>query len=195
MEKPRILLIRTGGTIDAEAYADPRRPPEIVQVRKDGGSLIMAAMRDLPQGERVDEYRWGIAREADFSKDSKLFTHEDARALAEILRADDHRFILVTHGTDAMAANADAVKKYLGETDKTILFTGSMVPLSMAARHGGDAWDNLRFAVENIERLPAGVHLLGRDAKTLRLQFFSPGQAQKDLAQSRESLQLVFRER
>jgi len=62
--------------------------------------------------------------------------------------------IIVTHGTDTMVETAQV----LGEAglDKTVVFTGAMVPYSV---FGSDALFNLGCSVSAVQLLPAGVYV------------------------------------
>jgi L-asparaginase/Glu-tRNA(Gln) amidotransferase subunit D len=192
----RILLIRTGGTIDSAPYDDPRNPPPIVTTLKGADSLVMPTVATLPNHEYVDGFSWGRWDEDIFVKDSQKFTPQDIMALAEMIRKDeDHDFFILTHGTDAMAQNAAALQRELAGTGKVVLFTGAMVPLSMHDKHGSDAPESLRFTLEHIFDQPPGVQIVGRDAQTKRLGFFDPSTVEKDREESRSSLNFTLKGR
>ena len=191
----RILLLRAGGTIDSEPYDDPRHPPEFVDTLKGDHSFIMRTVAQLPNSDKVDGFSWGTWNENRFVKDSQLFTPEDITALADIIKADTHRYFILTHGTDAMAKNARSLQEALKDTDKVIAFTGAMVPLSMAKQHPGDAVDALRFTLANITQQSPGVYVVGRDAASKRLGFFDPQKVEKNKPESQASLQFTLNRR
>lgn len=198
MDADRILLIRTGGTIDAQAYADPRQPPKHVSTRLGDDSLIKAEISTLPGHEKVDYFHWGTRKkEQRFVKDSKLFTPEDLAELADLIKKDDHKYFIVTHGTDAMAKNAEALENALGEdNDKRVVFLGAMVPLSMANTlvysKPSDATESLRLALENIHAQKPGVYLIAYDTQDYGTpKFFRPSQFSKDYGTSVRELRFI----
>ena len=191
----RILLIRTGGTIDSEAYADPKAPPEFVKTLKGDQSLILRAMANLPNYESVDGFSWVARQEDRFVKDSKEFTDSDLNSLAQIIKDDSRRYFIITHGTDFMAKNAAALQEKLQGIDKTVVFTGSMVPLSMRDKHESDALPALAFTLDRIGSQPPGVSIVGRDATSQRLAFFNPSMVEKDRDASRDNLQFTLKSR
>lgn len=188
---PRILLIRTGGTIDAQPYDDARDPPAHITPLPDALSQVSEIVAQLAPG-RVNALSWGHWDAQRFVKDSKDFSPEDIAALAAVIRADTHSHFLVTHGTDAMAANAHLLQEHLRGSGKSVMLVGSMVPLSMDHHHAGDARASLAFAVSRLEQQGPGVTIVGRDAHTQRLQCFDPAQVRKDRAASLHDLQLTF---
>ncbi len=176
----RILLIRTGGTIDAIPYTDPQQPPEIVDTLKSSESLIMQTVRELPDHQRVDEYIWGAWQENQFIKDSKLFTDDDMNALADIIKNDNHRMFVITHGTDAMVKNATMLQERLVGSNKIVAFVGAMIPLSMRKEHESDGVNSLGFSINNIANQKPGVYVVGHDTHSKRLGFFDPSLVEKD---------------
>lgn len=170
----RILLIRTGGTIDAAPYADPSHPPQLVDTLKGEDSLIINEMKQLPHYEQIDYHKWQVNEETQLVKDSKLFTQADLAILAETVNQATQRQILITHGTDAMVTNASQVKALLQDIDKTIIFVGSMVPLSMHQQHHSDAIAILTYALNNILSSDTGIYIAGYNAHTQQLGLFNP---------------------
>ncbi len=192
MMTDRILLIRTGGTIDAEPYDNPYQPPHHVSTLPASESLIEQTVRDMKGAEKVDHFRWLTPQEeSQFVKDSQLFSDADIMQLAELIARDDHHNIIITHGTDAMAQNASALKEALGNTDKTIIFTGAMIPLSMNAQYQSDGITGLQFSLNNIESQDAGVFVAARDQHTKRMDFFAPERIEKDRVTSKAELEFT----
>jgi L-asparaginase/Glu-tRNA(Gln) amidotransferase subunit D len=185
-----ILLMRTGGTIDAEPYNDPKSPPSVVKTLKGENSLIMSTVSKLPNHENVDGLTWDKCEEIRFVKDSQLFEPDDIKSLSEIISSDRRRYFILTHGTDAMTKNAALLQQELRGTRKIIALVGSMVPLSMAPKYVSDGVEALRFAILNIVGQSPGVHIVGVDSKTEDWEFFRPGLAKKDRTAS--STKLVF---
>jgi hypothetical protein len=87
-----------------------------------------------------------------------------------------------------MAKNAAMLQEALRGSDKVVVFSGAMVPLSMAQQHGSDAVHALKFTLEHIREQSSGVHMVGRDASTKRLTFFDPSTVEKNKAASLETL-------
>jgi L-asparaginase/Glu-tRNA(Gln) amidotransferase subunit D len=176
----RILVIRTGGTIDAVPYDDPRNPPDYVETLKRDDSLTIPTIKRLGNPTPIDEFTWGEWQENQFVKDSKLFTPQDMDALATIIKNDTHRTFIVTHGTDAMVKNATMLQERLANSGKVVVFVGAMIPLSMHDKHKSDAVDSLSFAINHITSQEPGVYIVGRDDHTRRLDFFNPCYVEKD---------------
>jgi L-asparaginase len=143
-----ILIITTGGTIDAEPYG--ATIPEMITPR--GSSLVPQAVESLGLKEVCAFYHY-------FAKDSKDFKTEDLEFLAQLIREQQYGQVIITHGTDAMPENSRALAALLGDTEKKIIFTGAMLPLSQPDRRS-DGFDNLAFAARNIENFPSGVSVV-----------------------------------
>ena len=177
----RILLIRSGGTIDSEPYADASQPPAMVDTLHGAESLIMQTVNGLPGHALVDHFTWGSRGEDRFVKDSQKFDEEDISLLADIIRNDPRRHFILTHGTDAMAKNARLLQQALAGSGKTVIFTGAMVPLSMSKTdQPSDGVAALAYTLEHIREQPAGVYVAGRDATTRRMSLFDPQRAEKN---------------
>src|SRR3990167_4459388 len=86
--------------------------------------------------------------------DSLDMTEEDRIKILNCCRECNQEKIVVVHGTDTMIETA----KLLGSNwlPKTIIFTGAMIPYSVA---GSDAVFNLGFAVACAKTLPEGVYI------------------------------------
>ena len=86
--------------------------------------------------------------------DSLHMTNEDRHRVLSACSDAPERQIIVTHGTDTMVQTA----QILGEAglDKTIVFTGAMVPYSV---FGSDTLFNLGCSVSAVQLLPAGVYV------------------------------------
>ncbi len=164
-----ILVIITGGTIDAEAYPDPVNPPKLATMLED--TAVPQALAEMNLSRKYYCFVW-------LRKDSKQFTEEDIAALARIIRHSGHQDIVITHGTDRMVENARLLSEVLGRLTEQgearsgggseawggklpiqirIAFTGSMIPLSNG-KHS-DGYRNLKYAMEEIGNFPAGVSI------------------------------------
>jgi L-asparaginase len=194
MTHHRILLIRTGGTIDAEPYSNPHEPPKHVSTLSATHSLIEQTIDAIGAHNKIDHFRMLEQKHAQFVKDSQLFTREDMQELADIIRSNDHQHIIITHGTDAMTHNATLLKEALGATDKTVIFTGAMIPLSMSDQHKSDGIAGLEYSIAHVNQPPAGVYVTARDRHTKRLQFFAPETIEKDRMTSKKDLAFTVTE-
>jgi len=204
----RILWINAGGTIVSAAYegGDPRNAPTDVSPlpAARSGELIYRLLAKIDRShDRVDGFSylphdWHPERLDDLQKDSKRFSDEDIHKLALIIRDDkEHNKIMITHGTDRMAENAYKLEHELsdlGVKGKTVVFAGSMVPLSMENNDYtvGDAEANIRHVVEHIDELSPGVYVTGRNLRTQRIEFMDPASVTKDIDASKRDLQFTL---
>lgn len=144
-----VLIIMTGGTIDAEAYPDPAHPPKNAFPLKD--SLVPQAMEELGYSEDCRFFQWMM-------KDSKDFVSAEIYAMSVFIKQRRAQHIIITHGTDRMPETSRELEALMKDSDKVVILTGSMLPLSNGRK--SDAYENLRFSIESIEKLPAGVHVV-----------------------------------
>jgi L-asparaginase len=86
--------------------------------------------------------------------DSLQMTEEHRQDVLNACREASERAIVVVHGTDTMVQTARVVGE--AALDKTIVFTGAMVPYSV---QGSDASFNLGFALAAALALPSGVYV------------------------------------
>ncbi len=160
MEK-NILVIMTGGTIDAEAYDDT--PRDIVPRSE---SAVPALLE-----------RMGVAKHCEFvpwrMKDSKDLTVAELEELADMIGTAKQHYVLVTHGTDAMAENSRFVKQQLVDVDKVVVFTGAMTPLAHGEKDS-DGYANVIFAVDEMASLSHGVYV------GMQGRWFEPDRLRKD---------------
>lgn len=179
MSAKQYLFICTGGTLDAEEYTDPQHPPAHATMLE--GSLatqeIRALMgaRGLKEGYDFDILEWRM-------KDSKDFTPDDLIELAGLIRTAPAQKIIITHGTDAMAPNARAVKRMLKDSRKYAAFTGAMIPL--ANGRDSDGPGNLCDAVKAVDRL-ARTRPQGDTCIVFGGKVFDPDHTDKNMAEKR----------
>lgn len=102
-------------------------------------------------------------------KDSLDMDDDDRALIAGRVRADEHRHVLITHGTDTLVETAKALSSVLA---KTIVLTGAMQP---AAFKTSDAAFNLGAAFLAAQLLPPGVYI------AMNGQIFDPAQAAKNV--------------
>ena len=86
--------------------------------------------------------------------DSLQMTDDHRQRVLAACRAAPERSIVVVHGTDTMVETATVVGR--AALDKTIVFTGAMIPYSV---QGSDALFNLGFALAMSQALPAGSYV------------------------------------
>jgi len=86
--------------------------------------------------------------------DSLQMTDAHRQSVLEACREAAERAIVVVHGTDTMVQTAEVVGR--AQLDKTVVFTGAMVPYSV---QGSDAPFNLGFALAMALALPAGAYV------------------------------------
>lgn len=190
--KNKILLIQTGGTIDAAPYADPQRPPRITTTLKSNESLIPQTIRKLGYSDIMDIYKYTEKNKNISGKDSKLITKNDIQKLAHIIAKEDYSYFIITHGTDAMAKNAEMLQNQLQNNNKITVFVGAMIPLSMHTQYGSDATENISFTIENIIGQKSGVYMTGYDAEKKSASFYTPQLYEKNFAASKKNLKLIF---
>ena len=135
----KIKFIAVGGTID-KVYFDRISEYQV------GESVIGEILRDA-------NVTFDYACESMIHKDSLDMTDEDRQEIHDAIAADEHRYIIVTHGTDTMIQTA---KKLQTIPNKVILLTGAMVPAKFKT---SDAPFNIGCAVAAVQSLPPGVYV------------------------------------
>lgn len=88
--------------------------------------------------------------------DSLDMTDDDRALICAAVEATTSTLVLITHGTDTMAATAAYLREHLSPSDKVIVLTGAMQPASMRST---DAAYNLGAATAAVQLLPPGVHI------------------------------------
>ena len=129
----KILLITTGGTLACT-------PTE------NGLAPTLKGVDIMEYSSYKDEADIDIC---DFKLiDSSIMTDEDRAELTEIIwgNRDDYDAFIITHGTDSMAYTAAYLDCALPAFGKSIIITGSQLPLP---QEGTDAVDNLNLAVKS----------------------------------------------
>lgn len=86
--------------------------------------------------------------------DSLNMTDEHRQRVLGACRAAPEQCLVVIHGTDTMAQTAQVVGA--AALDKTIVFTGAMIPYSV---QGSDALFNLGFALAMAQSLPRNTYV------------------------------------
>lgn len=148
-----IRIIITGGTFDKDY--DPL-----------SGTLTF---RDTHLGRILEDVRLSVPVELEINQltDSLEMSHEQRMGVVRACLAAPEERVLVTHGTDTMTVTAELIQQRMtgagredgaGEKrDKTVVFTGAMVPCSVS---GSDAVFNLGCAVAAVQLLGPGVYVV-----------------------------------
>ena len=167
-EKKRILLLTTGGTIASIPGGEGLEPQR---------SVVME--REL---EQLRTYYDITVRDV-MCLDSSNIRPEEWQLIARAIyeNRDGFNGIVVSHGTDTMAYTASAVTFMLPGIDKSVVFTGSQLPLADMLSDGPD---NLRTAFAMAASGKPGVFLafdrkvmLGCRAVKVRASGFSAFQS------------------
>ena len=131
-----ICIINTGGTIGMNRGAKGYQP---------GKGFLAEQLASLPELARPEMPKYELI-EFDPVLDSSDMMPNDWQAIAEIIyrRYDDFDGFVVLHGTDTMAYTASALPFMLPGLGKTVVITGSQIPLSEVRN---DARENLITAL------------------------------------------------
>jgi L-asparaginase len=136
-----ILFIQTGGTIDKE-YEEGAKAYNFIITNP-------AVERILAQVSPTFKYRIiSMTR-----KDSMDLTDEDRKAIVAACEEASENRIVITHGTDTMAATGRALSVI---TDKVIVLTGALRPERF---YNSDAAFNIGTAVGALQTLSNGIYV------------------------------------
>ena len=143
MDKKKILLLTTGGTIASMPGADGLQPHRSGVMERELNQLRTyydIAVRDVMclDSSNIRPEEWQMI----------------ARAVYEF--RGDYDGIVISHGTDTMAYTASAVTFMLPDIDLPVVFTGSQLPLADVLSDGPD---NLRTAFAMAASGKSGVYL------------------------------------
>ena len=165
-----IQIFTTGGTID-KVYFDSESAyevgePQIADILRAAGVDVETAVVTL------------------LRKDSLEMTDADRALVAVAVRDCGAEHVVVTHGTDTMAATArvvaialaDALAEGSGGAGKTVVFVGSLTPARFKA---SDAEFNVGFAMAAVQTLAPGVYV------AMNGRVFDPHQVRKSRARNR----------
>ena len=90
-------------------------------------------------------------------KDSRELARKDLKKILGVINKSKCKHIIITHGTYTMPHTARYLKANLKKNDKTIIITGSMIPLNDFSM--SDAQFNLGFCLSAFNYLKPGIHL------------------------------------
>lgn len=88
-------------------------------------------------------------------KDSLEMDDQDRKVLAEAIAQCEETTVIVVHGTDTMDLSADCIDAL--KLDKTVVFTGAMVPFSIDPL---EATANLAMAMGYARNAKSGVYIV-----------------------------------
>jgi len=133
MDKKKILLIGTGGTVTAKMVNGSWRPGSFTE---EDLLKFVPEVKDLAEITTVDL----------FSMDSSNFQPEQWVELAKLIQKNHELYdgVVITHGTDTMHYTASALSFLLQNLNFPVVLTGSQVP---PHKTGSDARRNLMDAI------------------------------------------------
>jgi L-asparaginase len=159
-KQQNIHIIATGGTIDSKFHA----PTESSKVKENSGieqflnniiqphfSYKLDQICMLDSGDITDKIRSDIINLIENSPSSK---------------------ILITHGTNTMVETLEYIQNELQIKNKTIILTGSMIPMDGFCPTDGGF--NLGYAIANIEAIGFGVYI------AMNGKIFKPNEVNKN---------------
>ncbi|MBI2675873.1 MAG: asparaginase [Candidatus Aenigmarchaeota archaeon] len=164
--KETVHFIITGGTIDS--YYEGSKDTVVTNEK----SVIPQFIKSL---KLYSECAFTVV----CMKDSRESAMKDLQAVYEQIRKSPHKRIIITHGTYTMPDTGRFLKERLKGTEKTIVLTGSMIPLSGFSP--SDAPFNIGFAFAKVHELPHGVYVC------MHGRVFSPDEVMKVLKEGRFS--------
>ncbi len=144
MDKNRIALISTGGTIE-KTYDELSG---VLQNRMSVLDLMLATME--LRGVEIRRVQLMNKDSLDMSDDDHDLIAQTAEALA---RANDG--VVITHGTDRLAATGERIVAYCGTPQAPIILTGAMRPYTLRTT---DAVQNLTEALLAAQLATPGVY-------------------------------------
>jgi L-asparaginase len=133
MDKRKVTLIHTGGTLGMAPGADASLAP---------GPSLNRILEQVPELEQLADLHLVVA----FNKDSSTLEADDIVSLARLVRQEAARCdgIVLVHGTDTMAYTASILGFLLADLGKPVVLTGSQRPLAYVRT---DARGNLVDAI------------------------------------------------
>lgn len=130
MDKKKILIIHTGGTIGMVPTENGYAPCSGALIRE------LSQIRDMTAPGMPD---WDLI-EFDPLLDSTNIRYEQWNSIAEAIASYYDRYdgFVVLHGTDTLAYSASALSFMLEGLDKPVVFTGAQIPLCELRSDGRD---------------------------------------------------------
>ncbi|MBX3250886.1 MAG: asparaginase [Myxococcales bacterium] len=145
MDRKRIALVATGGTID-KTYDELRG----VLVNDLSNLDVMLAQLEL--------HGVVLTRVPLMNKDSLDMTPEDHTLIAKTagVMAESHDGVVVVHGTDRLSITGERIVELDPEPPSPIVLTGAMRPFQL---RNTDAMQNLTEALLAVQIAPPGVYV------------------------------------
>ncbi len=109
--------------------------------------------------------------------DSSDITDEHRHQMVQGIKATSAENVIITHGTNTMTQTAEYLKEALVDEGKTIVLTGSMIPLKEFVM--SDAGFNLGYALAQAQSLLAGVYIC------MHGETFEAGKVTKNFTEAR----------
>ncbi len=151
LNKHKMLIISTGGTIAGEVAADKKDVDFVIKKADYFSELIKGVITDYKRRYKIE-----IVPEPKelYEADSSDIKPEHWQGVAKAIYEDYDKYdsFVVTHGTNTLGYTCAALSFIFANIGKPIILTGSQVPIGMP---GSDAQLNLENAVR-LAALPSG---------------------------------------
>lgn len=155
----KVLVLSTGGTIDAAAYPENSEPP--VHSTATDDHRAAKALENIAHHSGLDiELHYNEI----CNKDSKFISEHDRMILERtvLTKGSNYQRIIVTIGTDCMTDVAqDLAQRLHNQVDCPVVFTGAIWPLANADRSDGIA--NLRLALLSEPQAKPNIYIAMHD--------------------------------
>ncbi|MFH1240090.1 MAG: asparaginase domain-containing protein [Candidatus Diapherotrites archaeon] len=165
-KKNKVHIILTGGTIDS--YYDGK----LDTVKCFDKSIIPKYLDNL---NLYFDFKFTTV----CMKDSRELTRKDLKKILDTITKSKYKHIIVTHGSYTMPDTTRYLKANLKKNDKTIILTGSMIPLDDFSM--SDAQFNLGYCLSAFNYLKHGIHLC------MNGKIFSADESMKVISEGRFS--------
>lgn len=160
----RIHFIITGGTIDSYYH-----------VAKD--TVVPRKISVVPNYIELVGLKGKSVFTQICMKDSRNLEKSDLKKVLETVRNGQYKKIIITHGTYTMPDTVRFLEANLGKTDKTIILTGSLIP--MEGFTPSDAPFNLGFSIAKLDSLSPGVYI------SMHGKIFLPKEVAKNMGEGK----------
>ena len=144
MTKNTIHFIITGGTIDS--YYDGSKDTAVVNKE----SIIPQFIKGLR-----------LNQESTFTKvcmkDSRDLIRDDLKNILQTVKESPYKKVIITHGTYTMSDTARYLEANLENNDRTIIITGSFIPLNGFSFSDGPF--QLGYSLAKLQDLDKGIYI------------------------------------
>jgi len=163
-KNPKIHFILMGGTIDSfyDGTKDTVVPNKV--------SIIPEYIKGIKPNFKSKFTEVAL-------KDSRDITNRDLQKMAKEIEKSLYKKIIIPHGTYSMPDSARYLKAKLKREDQTIIFTGSLVPIS--GNVFSDAPFNIGFSVAKVQTLEPGIYVCFNGS------VFTPGEVAKQISKGK----------